>query len=42
MSETNSDESVNPYKLTFVLKGLGNRTIPDLNNRYMNLNKKTG
>lgn len=41
IGETNADGSVDPYKLTFVLKGLDNRTIPDAKNRYLNLNRKT-
>mgnify|MGYP006863322842 FL=1 len=31
---------VDPYKLTFVLKGLDKRCIPDARDRYMNLHNK--
>lgn len=40
VGEINEDGSVDPYKLTFVLKGNGNKTIPDAKDRYMNLHKK--
>ena len=42
VGETNADGSVDPYKLTFVLRGIDNRTIPDAKNRYRNFRKKTG
>lgn len=42
VGETNADGSVDPYKLTFVLRGIDNRTIPDAKNRYQNFRKKTG
>lgn len=42
VGETDADGSVDPYKLTFVLRGIDNRTIPDTKNRYQNFRKKTG
>ena len=33
------DGTVDPYKLTFVLKGMDERSIPDARDRYMNLHK---
>ncbi|WP_310605276.1 hypothetical protein [Anaerosporobacter sp.] len=42
VGEKNADGSVDPYKLTFVLKGIDNRVIPDAKNRYLDLNRKTG
>lgn len=33
------DSTVDPYKLTFVLKGMDERSIPDARDRYMNLHK---
>ena len=36
VGETKEDGSVDPYKLTFVLKGIDNRVIPDAKNRYIN------
>lgn len=30
----NEDETVDPYKLTFVLKGVEDRYIPDAKNRF--------
>lgn len=33
------DGTVAPYKLTFVLKGMDERSIPDARDRYMNLHK---
>ena len=41
VGETNSDGSSDPYKLTFVLRGIDNRTVPGAKNRYLNLRKKT-
>lgn len=38
----NEDGTVDPYKLTFVLKGMDDRIIPDAKKRYKNLNKKVG
>ena len=40
VGETNADGSPDPYKLTFVLRGIDNRTVPDAKNRYLNLRKK--
>ena len=40
--ETGEDGTVDPYKLTFVLKGMDDRFIPDAKNRYKAMNKKTG
>lgn len=42
VGEVNADGSPDPYKLTFVLRGIDNRTVPDAKNRYLNLRKKTG
>ncbi len=36
VGETKEDGTVDPYKLTFVLKGIDNRVIPDAKNRYIN------
>ena len=41
VGETNADGSVDPYKLTFVLKGLDNKVVPNAKDRYMNFHKKT-
>lgn len=41
VGETNADGSPDSYKLTFVLRGIDNRIVPDTKNRYMNLRKKT-
>ena len=38
----NEDGTVDPYKLTFVLKGMDDRIVPDAKKRYKNLNKKVG
>ena len=42
VGETNEDGTVDPYKLTFVLKGMNNRNMPDVKNRYKNLRKQAG
>lgn len=42
VGETNEDGTVDPYKLTFVLKGMDNRNVPDVKNRYKNLCKQAG
>lgn len=42
VGDVNEDGSVDPYKLTFVLKGMDNRMIPDARQRYKNLRKKIG
>lgn len=36
VGETKEDGTVDPYKLTFVLKGIDNRVILDAKNRYIN------
>lgn len=40
VGETNEDGSIDPYKLTFVLKGNGYKAIPDAKERYISLCKK--
>ena len=40
VGEVAEDGTVDPYKLTFVLKGMDNRFIPDAKNRYKNLHKQ--
>ena len=42
VGETAEDGTVDPYKLTFVLKGIDNRYIPDAKNRYKNLKNQAG
>ena len=42
VGETAADGTVDPYKLTFVLKGMDSRYVPDTKNRYKNLNKQAG
>lgn len=42
VGETYDDGTVDPYKLTFVLKGMDNRNVPDAKNRYKNLHKQAG
>ena len=42
VGDINEDGTVDPYKLTFVLKGMDDRIIPDAKSRYKNLNKKVG
>lgn len=39
VGEQADDGTVDPYKLTFVLKGMDERSIPDARDRYMNLHK---
>lgn len=39
VGEQAEDGTVDPYKLTFVLKGMDERSIPDARDRYMNLHK---
>jgi len=36
VGETKEDGTVDPYKLTFVLKGIDNRVIPSVKDRYIN------
>ena len=40
VGEVAEDGTVDPYKLTFVLKGMDNSFIPDAKNRYKNLHKQ--
>ena len=40
VGEVAEDGTVDPYKLTFVLKGMDNEFIPDAQNRYKNLHKQ--
>lgn len=42
VGDMNEDGTVDPYKLTFVLKGMEDRIVPDAKSRYKNLNKKVG
>ena len=42
VGDMNEDGIVDPYKLTFVLKGMDDRVVPDAKRRYKNLNKKIG
>ena len=40
VGEQAEDGTVDPYKLTFVLKGMDERSIPDARDRYMNFHNK--
>lgn len=40
VGEQADDGTIDPYKLTFVLKGMDERSIPDARDRYMNLHNK--
>ncbi len=40
VGDMNTDGTADPYKLTFVLKGMDDRIVPDAKNRYKSLNKK--
>lgn len=42
VGDMNEDGTVDPYKLTFVLKGMDDRIVPDAKSRYKNPNKKVG
>lgn len=42
VGDMNEDGTVDPYKLTFVLKGMEDRIVPDAKGRYKNPNKKVG
>lgn len=42
VGDMNEDGTVDPYKLTFVRKGMDDRIVPDAKRRYKNLNKKVG
>ena len=39
VGETNADGSSDPYKLTFVLRGIDDRVVPNAKNRYLNLER---
>lgn len=40
VGDISEDGIIDPYKLTFVLKGMEDRVVSDAKNRYKNLNKK--
>ena len=40
VGDISEDGTIDPYKLTFVLKGMEDRVVSDAKNRYKNLNKK--
>lgn len=40
IGETKADGSPDPYKVTFVLRGIDDRAVSDAKNRYLNLRKK--
>jgi acyl-ACP thioesterase len=40
VGEVNEDGSIDPYKLTFVLKGTSDKTIPNAKDKYLNLHRK--
>ena len=40
VGDISEDGIIDPYKLTFVLKGMEDRVVSDARNRYKNLNKK--
>ena len=40
VGETKTDGSPDPYKLTFVLRGINDRAVTNAKNRYLNLRKK--
>lgn len=40
VGEVNEDGSTDPYKLTFVLKGMGNKTVPNARDIYLSMHKK--
>ena len=39
LGEEYSDGTVDPYKITFVLKGIGHQSVPDARNRYVKSKK---
>ena len=41
VGDMEEDGTADPYKLTFVLKGMDDRSIPYARDRYMNLREKT-
>lgn len=40
VGDISEDGTIDPYKLTFVLKGMEDRVVSDAKNRYKSLNKK--
>ena len=40
VGEIAEDGSTDPYKLTFVLKGMDDCSVPDARDRYKNLHKQ--
>lgn len=40
VGDISEDGTIDPYKLTFVLKGMEDRVVTDAKNRYKNLNRK--
>ena len=40
VGEISEDGTIDPHKLTFVLKGMEKRVVSDAKNRYKNMNKK--
>ena len=40
VGDISEDGTIDPYKLTFVLKGMEDRVVSDARNRYKNMNKK--
>ena len=40
VGDISEDGIIDPYKLTFVLKGMEDRVVSDAKNKYKNLNKK--
>lgn len=40
VGDISEDGTIDPYKLTFVLKGMEDRVVSDAKNRYKNLNRK--
>lgn len=40
IGEINEDVSIDSYKITFVLKGIENQSIPDVKSRYLKLCKR--
>jgi len=39
VGEVKEDGSTDPYKLTFVLKGMGNKTVPNARDLYLSIHK---
>ena len=40
VGDISEDGTIDPYKLTFVLKGMEDRVVSDAKKRYKNMNKK--